>query len=181
MRNPAILALFSLLAPILPADAQQDKAAEPAVYKVEFAIRDGSQAAAQAGRRYTILVGANEKGFFNVGDKVPYATSSFQPGVGSAGPQPLMQYTYLDTGVNIECRVAELNGKIMLNAQLDISAIHQHDKPAAMNPPNPTVAAIRLGVIRALMSPGKPTQIVSMDDPVTMKKFDVEATVTKLN
>jgi hypothetical protein len=73
-----------------------------------------------------------------------------------------------------------LNGKIMLNAQLDISAIHQHDKAAAMNPPNPAVAAIRLGV-RALMSSGRPTQIVSMDDPVTMKKFDVEATVTKLN
>lgn len=180
MRNPAILALFSLLAPILPADAQQDKPAEPAVYKVEFAIRDGSQAAAQAGRHYNLLVGANEKGFFNVGDKVPYATSSFQPGVGGAGPQPLMQYTYLDTGVNIECRLTEMNGKIMLNAQLDISAIHQHDKAAAMNPPNPTVAAIRLGV-RALMSPGKPTQIVSMDDPVTTKKLDVEATVTRLN
>jgi hypothetical protein len=180
MRNPAILALFSLLAPILPVHAQE-KTAEPAVYKVEFAIRDGSPAAAQTGRRYSMLVGANEKGFFNVGDKVPYATSSFQPGIGAAGPQPLMQYTYLDTGVNIECRVAELNGKITLNAQLDISAIHQHDKVAAMNPPNPTVAAIRLGVIRALMSLGKPTQIVSMDDPVTMKKFDVEATVTKLN
>jgi hypothetical protein len=179
MRIPAILALASLLAPILPVHAQE-KAAEPAVYKVEFAIRDGSQAAAQTGRRYSMLVGANEKGFFNVGDKLPYATSSFQPGIGAAGPQPLMQHTYLDTGVNIECRVAELNGKITLNAQLDISAIHQHDKVAAMNPPNPTVAAIRLGV-STLMSPGKPTQIVSMDDPVTMKKFDVEATVTKLN
>lgn len=179
MRNPMILMLAGLLAFLLPAHAQE-KPAEPAVYKVEFAIRDGSQAAAQTGRRYMMLVGANEKGFFNVGDKVPYATSSFQPGIGGAGPQPLMQYTYLDTGVNIECRVAELNGKITLNAQLDISAIHLHDKAASMNPPNPTVAAIRLGV-RALMNPGKPTQVISMDDPVTMKKFDVEATVTKVN
>jgi hypothetical protein len=178
MRSPAILALASLLAPILPVHAQE-KTAEPAVYKVEFAIRDGSQAA-QTGRRYTMVVSANEKGIFRIGEKVPYATSSLQPGIGGAGPQPLMQYTYLDTGVNIECRLRELNGKITLNADLDISAVRQHGKTDTLNPPNPTVAAIRLGV-STLMSPGKPTQIVSMDDPVTMKKFDVEATVTKLN
>jgi len=179
MRSPAILALVSLLAPILPVHAQE-KTAEPTVYKVEFAIRDGSQAAAQAGRRYTMLVGANEKGIFRVGEKVPYATSSFQPGIGGAGPQPLMQYTYLDTGVNIECRLRELNGKITLNADFDISAVRQHEKADTLHPPNPTVDAIRLGV-STLMSPGKPTQIVSMDDPVTMKKFDIDATVTKLN
>jgi hypothetical protein len=127
-----------------------------------------------------MVVSANEKGIFRIGEKVPYATSSFQPGIGGAGPQPLMQYTYLDTGVNIECRLRELNGKITLNADLDISAVRQHEKTDTLNPPNPPVAAIRLGV-STLMSPGKPTQIVSMDDPVTMKKFDVEATVTKLN
>jgi hypothetical protein len=179
MHNPAILALVSLLAPTFPADAQE-KTAEPAVYKVEFAIRDGSQAAAQTGRRYTMVVSASEKGIFRIGEKVPYATSSFQPGVGGTGPQPLMQYTYLDTGVNIECRIRELNGKITLNADLDISAVRQHEKTDTLNPPNPTVAAIRLGV-STLMSPGKPTQTVSMDDPVTLKRFDVEATVTKLN
>jgi hypothetical protein len=179
MRNPVILALVTLLAPVLPAPAQE-KPGDLAVYKVEFTIRDGSQAAAQTGRHYAMLVGANEKGYFNVGDKVPYATGSFQPGVGAGGPPPVMQYTYLDTGVNIDCRITEMNGKITLVAQLDISAVHQHDKAAAMNPPNPTVGQIRLGA-RALMSPGKPLQIVSMDDPVTMKRFDVEATVTKLN
>jgi len=177
MRNPAILALVSLLAPVLHA---QEKPGEPAAYKVEFTIRDGSQAVAQAGRHYTILVGANERGYLNVGDKVPYATGSFQPGVGSAAPPLGVQYTYLDTGVNTECRITEMNGKITLIAQLDISAVQQHDKAVAMNPPNPTVSQIRLSA-RALMSPGKPTQIVSMDDPVTMRRFDVEATVTKLN
>ncbi|PYT26685.1 MAG: hypothetical protein DMG58_21930 [Acidobacteria bacterium] len=70
MRNPAILALVSLLAPTFPADAQ-DKTAEPAVYKVEFAIRDGSQAAAQAGRRYTMVVSANEKGIFRLEKRCP--------------------------------------------------------------------------------------------------------------
>jgi hypothetical protein len=111
---------------------------------------------------------------------VPYATGSFQPGVGGAGSQPATQYSYLDTGVNIECRLVEMSGKITLNAQLDISAIRQHDKASSISPPNPTVASIRLGV-SAPMSPGKPAQVVSMDDPVTMNKFDVEATVTRVN
>lgn len=176
MRNAAILALVSLLAPVVHA---QDSLGEPAVYKVEFTIRDASHAAAQTGGHYVLLVGANEKGYFKVGEKVPYATSSFQPGAGAGGPPPVMQYTYLDTGMNIECRITEMNGKITLIAQLDISAV-QHDKTVAMNPPNPTVAQIRLSA-RALMTPGKPLQIVSLDDPVTMKRFDVEAKVTKLN
>jgi hypothetical protein len=70
MRIPAILALASLLTPILPVHAQE-KAAEPTMYKVAFAIRNGSQAAAQTGRRYTMVVSANEKGVFRIGEKVP--------------------------------------------------------------------------------------------------------------
>jgi hypothetical protein len=50
-----------------------------------------------------------------------------------------MQYTYLDTGVNIECRLRELNGKIALNADFDISAVRQHEKADTLHPPNPTV------------------------------------------
>ncbi len=176
MRTAAMLIFASLLAPILPASAQERKEApEPAFYKAEFTIRDGSQAAAK-GRRYTMFVGTNEKGFFRVGDKVPYATNSFQPGVGTA----TTQYTYLDTGVNIECRLHESDGKVSVNADFDISAVALNERAASPTTPNPTVSSMRLG-IHALLNPGKPTQVAFIDDPVSMRKFEIEATITKVN
>ena len=46
-----------------------------------------------------------------------------------------------------------------------------------MNPPTPTIAALRIEINDVLML-GKPTLVASIDDPVTMRKFDVEVTVT---
>ena len=83
---------------------------------------------------------------------MPYATNQFQPGVGgSLNPAVNTQVTYLDVGVNIDCRVRELNGRISLTADLDISTI----TPPAGGPgiiPNPTVASIQMNGMRAMLS-----------------------------
>jgi len=63
MRTSAVLFLTTLLIPTLPVIGQE-KAADSSVYKVEFNIHDGSDAAAKTGRRYTIMIEGNEKGVF---------------------------------------------------------------------------------------------------------------------
>ena len=177
MRIAAMLLAGSLLFSLLPAQCQ-DTSADSAVYKVEFNIRDGSDAA-KTGRHYTLLVDGSGKGRIRVGEKVPYATNQFQPGVGGANPGIATQFTFLDVGVNIDCRVRELNGRISLTADLDISAITPPAKGAGTTP-NPTVAAIQISGVKAMLSPGKPAMVASIDDPVTARRFEVEATVTKL-
>src|SRR5712692_5704154 len=151
------------------------------VYKVDFVIRDGSDAAARSGRRYSLLIDASGKGLFRVGQRVPYATGSFQPGLAGAGVSPLVstQYSYADVGVNIECRLREMGGKIELHVSLDMSTLVQPDR-APPTPPNPTIGTARIEM-DAMVAAGKTSQIASIDDPVTMRKLDVEATVTKLN
>jgi hypothetical protein len=171
MRIAAPLIFASLLASALPVGAQEKKeSATPAVYRVEFNIRDGSEAAAKAGRRYAMLIEANGKGTFRVGNRVPIATGGAQVG----------QYQYFDVGVNIECRLRESNGKVDLNADIEVSNIVEHEKGAAAIPPNPTVSSIRLSV-GTIVDLGKPALVASIDDPVTMRRFDVEATVTKVD
>jgi hypothetical protein len=98
------------------------------------------------------------------------------------GRHPLVstQFQYFDTGVNIDCRLRETNGRVGLSAEIDVSTIMEHTKGAGANPPNPTIGSIRVAV-NAVLRPGTPTMVVSIDDPVTMRKFDVEATVTKMN
>jgi len=183
MRTVVTLIFANLLALTLPVFSQEKKEpAESAVYKVEFIIHDGSDAIAKAGRRYIMLIETGGKGTFRAGNRVPYATGSFQPGPGAPGVSPLVatQYQYVDTGVNIDCRLRNSSGKVSLNADIDVSTIVQRDQRAATIPPNPTVASIRIGV-NAVLNAGKPTLVASIDDPVTMRKFDVEAVVMRVN
>ena len=179
MRTSAVLFLSTLLIPTLPVIGQEKGGADSGVYKVEFNLHDGSDAAAKTGRRYTIMIEANDKGIFRVGQKVPYATGSFQSGAG-AGVTPLTQFNYAEIGVNIDCRINEFNGKVRVKATLDLSTIVQPDKITVPFPTNPIIGQLRIEV-NALVNPGKTTLVASIDDPVTLRKFDVEATVTKIN
>lgn len=142
----------------------QDKA-ETTVYKVDFNIHDGRDGAAKDGRRYTLVARNNQKSTFKVGDKIPYATST--------GPQAA-QYAFLDTGVNIECVARDVNEKVALYAEIDLSAV------AGSRGSNPTIAQSKL-IINTVLTQGHPGLVASFDDPVTTRKLDVEATVSRIN
>jgi hypothetical protein len=177
MRSTALLFLL-----MIPA-AAQEKPASTGVYRVEYRIRDGSDAAAKTGRRYTMLIENRNKATFKLGERVPVATGAVQPGVGGVGVSPVVntQFNYIDVGVNIDAYLAEENGKITLNTSLDISTLVEHKQPP-QSPilPNPTVAQIKIAEISAVPA-GKPTLVASIDDPVTQRKFEVEVTVTKVD
>jgi hypothetical protein len=171
----ALGAAALLLMAHAPVHAQEVRG--PALYKVEFSIREGSGPASKV-RRYSLLTTADRKATFKVGNRVPAATGSFQPG---SGQTVSTQYTYLDVGVDIECIVGDMNGKLGLHGNIDISSIMQH--PAATqssNPPNPTVAQTKLQLDTAV-EVGKPTIVAAIDDPETMRQFQVEALVTRVN
>lgn len=162
-----------MLAPVLLAAAVLPSAAQglSATYKVEFRIKDGSDAAAKNGRRYMILIDTTGHGSFHVGDRVPMAT-----GVGGGNTQ----FQYYDIGVNIDTKLQEVQqGKLMVNATLDLSTVHKADPAVAPGIMQPTVSQIKI-VVDAMVSPGKPTLVASIDDPATERKFEVEAVVTKV-
>jgi len=140
---------------------------ETTVYKVEFNIHDGSDLRAKAGRRYTILVLNNSKSVFKVGDRVPYSTGN-------------ALYTYLDTGVNIDCFAREVGDKLAMHAELDLSGVAPPEKRPPTSTPNPTVLQTKF-VVDTVLNPGKPSVVASLDDPVSGRKFDVEATASKVN
>jgi hypothetical protein len=162
---------FVMLA-VLPVTAQEKKeTVNPSGYKVVYTIRDD-----KAQRHYTLLVDTAGRATFRAGNRVPVASMSVQPG----GAGVATQYNYFDTGISIDCRVREAEGKITLNSDLDISTIVEHDKSAGNAPPNPTVASVRASGLSAVVSPGKPAVIASIDDPVTHRKLEIVATATKL-
>ncbi|HUA14099.1 MAG TPA: cohesin domain-containing protein [Verrucomicrobiae bacterium] len=67
-----------------------------------------------------------QKASLKIGDRVPVATGSFQPGIGGVGINPLVntQFQYLDVGVNIDVTPhVHADGEITLKILMDVSAV----------------------------------------------------------
>jgi hypothetical protein len=167
-----IAAGFAVLAALPLAAQERRERVDPFGYKVVYTIRDD-----KAQRNYTLLVDAGGRGTLRSGNRVPVVTSSTHPDAGGG----TTQYQYFDTGINIDCRVRETDAKVVLNSDLDISTVVEPVKAAgAASGPNPTVASVRVGGVSAVVAPGRPTVIASIDDPVTTRKLEIVATVTRL-
>lgn len=67
-----------------------------------------------------------QKATLKIGDRVPVATGSFQPGIGGVGINPLVntQFQYLDVGVNIDITPkVHANREVTLKISMDVSAV----------------------------------------------------------
>ena len=73
-----------------------------------------------------VRVSDGQKVTLKIGEKYPYATGSFQPGVGTVGVSPLVstQFQFVDIGVNVELTPhVHGNDEVTLHAKIDISNI----------------------------------------------------------
>jgi general secretion pathway protein D len=79
-----------------------------------------------------------QKASLKIGERVPVATGSFQPGIGGVGINPLVntQFNYIDVGVNIDItpRVHGLD-EITLKLSVDISAIDSYQNIGGISQP----------------------------------------------
>ena len=166
-----ISGLVLAAAMLLPAAAAFAQGADAPAFKVEFTLRDSTDAMAKSGRKYTLLMAPRVKSTMRMGNRVPVVT-----GAQSAGGNA--QFTYFDVGVNIDCVVDERGGKYVMHADLDLSVLVPPEKTANATP-NPTVSQIKLAIDTAV-PPGKQTSIATFDDPATARKFDVDVTLTKI-
>ena len=70
-----------------------------------------------------------QKASLKIGDRVPVATGSFQPGIGGVGINPLVntQFQYLDVGVNIDITPRVHAGReVSLKMTMDVSAVDSY-------------------------------------------------------
>ena len=67
-----------------------------------------------------------QKASLKIGERVPVATGSFQPGIGGVGINPLVntQFQYIDVGVNIDITPKlHANREVSLKVMVDISSV----------------------------------------------------------
>ena len=79
-----------------------------------------------------------QKATLKIGDRVPVATGSFQPGIGGVGINPLVntQFQYLDVGVNIDITPHVHAGReVTLKISMDISSVTGQSSIGGINQP----------------------------------------------
>ena len=68
----------------------------------------------------------NQQASLRIGDRIPIATGSFQPGVGGVGVNPLVntQFNYTDVGVNVDLQPKIHNDReISIHVEIEISNV----------------------------------------------------------
>jgi general secretion pathway protein D len=79
-----------------------------------------------------------QKASLKIGERVPVATGSFQPGIGGVGINPLVntQFNYIDVGVNIDI-TPHVHGldEVTLKLAMDISAVDSFQNIGGINQP----------------------------------------------
>lgn len=78
------------------------------------------------------------KAILKIGQKVPTASGSFQPGIGGVGINPLVntQFQFLDVGVNVEI-TPKIHGsdEVSLHVDMDISEVDSYTNLGGINQP----------------------------------------------
>ena len=79
-----------------------------------------------------------QKASLKIGERVPVATGSFQPGIGGVGINPLVntQFNYIDVGVNIDI-TPHVHGldEVTLKLAMDISAVDSYQNIGGISQP----------------------------------------------
>ena len=79
-----------------------------------------------------------QKATLKIGERVPVATGSFQPGIGGVGVNPLVntQFQYLDVGVNIEITPRVHAGReVSLKLTMDVSEVDRYQDIGGVSQP----------------------------------------------
>src|SRR5581483_1460413 len=79
-----------------------------------------------------------QKATLKIGQRVPVATGSFQPGIGGVGINPLVntQFQYLDVGVNIDVTPrVHANGDVTLKITMEVSEVDSTSNIGGINQP----------------------------------------------
>ena len=80
----------------------------------------------------------NQQADLRIGDRIPIATGSFQPGVGGVGINPLVntQFTYTDVGVNVALTPKiHANREVSMHVEIEISNVKEFQDIGGISQP----------------------------------------------
>jgi hypothetical protein len=157
-----------------PVQNQGQAARLSSIYRLEFVVREREGNRQVNSRNYSLSASATGREWarIRVGSLVP--TGEFQSEGGAKGPQ------YQNSGISIDCRLEERETDVLLNVIFESSAVVGQEKLAQERGGLPPIIRQVRFEGAALVSPGKPTVIATLDDVATDRRYEIEVTVTKV-
>ncbi len=99
----------------------------------------------------TVRMSDGMKADLKVGQRIPYATGSYQPGVGTVGVSPLVstQFSYIDTGVELTIQpTVHSSDEVTMHVEVNVSSVASYNNLGGISQPviaqNKNTADLRL-------------------------------------
>lgn len=152
--------------------AQEKKAeAQHHAYKVDVTLTETENGKAINNRNYSMLINDGEVGNIRQGDRIPINVAP------AALKEQAPQIQYMDVGLNLDCRLMQLNDGLLFRTTLDMSGLAPDQAPSASG--NPIVRQQKYG-FESFIQPGKRTVIASVDQLDSKRRLQIEALLTQV-
>lgn len=179
VRRSGMLMLVLVLALTVGAMAQDNEkkgstdAARPdnawSFYKLDLTVREMDGAKVLNSRTYNISQRVEDWGQLRVGSRVPVVT------LAGEGARPT-QWQYIDIGLNMDSRLREKDGTVMMDWRLELSSVAAENTPGTNQP---VIRNVKNNG-QTVLAVGKSTLMSSVDDLSSTHKFVFEVTATKV-
>ncbi len=137
------------------------------VYRVDYTIREMEGNKVLNFRKYMLMAEEDHPARTRVGNRISIQTA---PSVSQ----------YQDVGMNIDCRVRQREGQVLLETTVESSSVAPPESPSGEIAKGGPVLRRMNTTVEAAVSPGKPTIIGSMDDVTSNHRYEIEVTVAQV-
>jgi hypothetical protein len=160
------------------ADAPAPKATEtkiettPTTYRLTYTLTEMDGSKRIGTQHFALTVTPGRDGRIKLGSKVPIATGSYKPE--KPENQTLTQFQYQDVGLNITTHIREIAAGVLLDSNVEQSSVSEEQSTVGRG--DPVIRQARLENT-ALLTPGKPVMLGSLDIPGSTRHLDIEVVV----
>jgi hypothetical protein len=133
-------------------------------YRLDFSVNEFEDGKKINTRQYSMNLNADDSNEIKIGTRVPVESKQGE-------------FTYLDVGTSIWCRLGERANGLPISVRAEISNFAMPDQQAQQARPVLRQLSIRASTLAQV---GKPIVVGSVDDPNSKRTFQLEVTVAKL-
>jgi 3D (Asp-Asp-Asp) domain-containing protein len=133
-------------------------------YRLDFSVNEFEDGKKMNTRQYSMNLNADDSNEIKIGTRVPVESKQGE-------------FTYLDVGTSIWCRLEERANGLPISVRAEISNFAMPDQQGQQARPVLRQLSIKASTVA---QQGKPMVVGSVDDPNSKRTFQLEVTVTKL-
>jgi type II secretory pathway component GspD/PulD (secretin) len=147
-------------------------------YRLTYTVSEKDGGKLVKTEHYAMVVTSGQTTTLKQGSKVPLVTGSYSAGASDKTPAGVQtQMTYIDVGMNFDATLTAMGDNAMLKSSVEQSSIAP--ETSGVGPQDPIVRQTSLKGV-ALLAPGKPQVLGSLDIPGSTTHLDIEVLMQPL-